>query len=119
MKDVAEQLFIQLNQAYEKNDIARVNKILAELEQGIFAPRSETVSEKSQLQSIITQLKFKIAQIETEIFEIKDSEAYQTISEINDWDGYFEQTKEQLTNEIAKLEQKLKEAKPFFGFFKS
>ena len=119
MKDVAEQLFIQLNQAYEKNDIARVNKILAELEQGIFAPRSETVSEKSQLQSIITQLKFKIAQIETEIFEIKDSEAYQTISEINDWDGYFEQTKEQLTNEIAKLEQKLKEEKPFFGFFKS
>ncbi len=119
MKDVAEQIFIQLNQAYEQNDIATVNKILAELEQGIFAPRSETVSEKSQLQSIITQLKFKIAQIETEIFEIKDSEAYQTISEINDWDGYFEQTKEQLTNEIVRLEQKLKEAKPFFGFFKS
>ena len=119
MKDIAEQLFIHLNQAYEQNDIATVNKILAELEQGIFAPRSETVSEKSQLQSIITQLKFKIAQIETEIFEIKDSEAYQTISEINDWDGYFEQTKEQLTNEIVRLEQKLKEAKPFFGFFKS
>ena len=76
MKDVAEQLFIQLNQAYEKNDIARVNKILAELEQGIFAPRSETVSEKSQLQSIITQLKFKIAQIETEIFEIKDRKSH-------------------------------------------
>lgn len=119
MKDVAEQIFIQLNQAYEQNDIATVNKILAELEQGIFAPRSETVSEKSQLQAIITQLKFKISQIETEIFELKDDETYQTISEINDWDGYFEQTKEQLTNEIAKLEQKLKEEKPFFGFFKS
>lgn len=119
MKDVAEQIFIQLNQAYEQNDIATVNKILAELEQGIFAPRSETVSEKSQLQGIITQLKFKIAQIETDIFALKDNETYQTISEIDDWDEYFNQIKEQLINEIAKLEQKLKEAKPFFGFFKS
>ena len=119
MKDVAEQIFIQLNQAYEQNDIATVNKILAELEQGIFAPRSETVSEKSQLQAIITQLKFKISQIETEIFELKDDETYQTISEIDDWDEYFNQTKEQLIDEIVRLEQKLKEAKPFFGFFKS
>ena len=44
---------------------------------------------------------------------------YQTISEIDDWDEYFNQTKEQLIDEIVRLEQKLKEAKPFFGFFKS
>lgn len=119
MKDVAEELFIQLNQAYEQNDIGTVSKILAEVEQGIFAPRSETVSEKSQLQAIITQLKFKTAQIETEIFEMKDSEAFQTINEIHDWDEYFNQTKEQLMSEVVKLEQKLKEEKPFFGFFKS
>ena len=110
MKEVAEQLFIQLNQAYEQNDVATVNKILAELEQGIFAPRSETVSEKSQLQAIITQLKFKISQIETEIFEIKDSEAYQTISEIDNWNQYFTDTKEQLIDEIDRLEQKLNES---------
>ncbi len=109
MKDVAEQLFIQLNQAYEQNDIATVNKILAELEQGIFAPRSETVSEKSQLQAIITQLKLKIAQLEAEIFEMKDSEAYQTISEINDWNRYFDDTREQLIDEIDRLEQLLDE----------
>lgn len=109
MKEIAEQLFIQLNEAYEKNDIQTVTKILAELEQGIFRPRSETVSEKSQLQAIITQLKFKIAQLEAEIFEMKDSEAYETIIDIEDWDQYFAYTKEQLIEEIDRLEQKLNE----------
>ncbi len=109
MKEIAEQLFIQLNEAYEKNDIQTVTKILAELEQGIFRPRSETVSEKSQLQAIITQLKFKIAQLEAEIFEMKDSEAYQTISKINDWNRYFDNIKEQLIDEIDRLEQLLDE----------
>ncbi len=109
MKEIAEQLFIQLNEAYEKNDIQTVTKILAELEQGIFRPRSETVSEKSQLQAIITQLKFKITRIEKEIFEMKESEAYETIIDIEDWDQYFAYTKEQLIEEIDRLEQKLNE----------
>ena len=109
MKEIAEQLFIQLNEAYEKNDIQTVTKILAELEQGIFRPRSETVSEKSQLQAIITQLKFKITRIEKEIFEMKESEAYETIIDIEDWDQYFANTKEQLIEEIDRLEQKLNE----------
>lgn len=107
MKDIAEQIFVQLNQAYEQNNIQAVNKILAELEQGIFTPRSETISEKSQFQAIITQLKFKIAQVEEEIFALKDSEAYQTISEIDDWNRYFAETKEQLIDEIDRLEQRL------------
>lgn len=110
MKEIAEQLFIQLNEAYEKNDIQTVTKILAELEQGIFRPRSETVSEKSQLQAIITQLKFKITRIEKEIFEMKESEAYETIIDIEDWDQYFAYTKEQLIEEIDRLEQKLNES---------
>lgn len=52
--------------------------------------------EKSQLQAIINQLKFKITRIEKEIFEMKESEAYETIIDIEDWDQYFANTKEQL-----------------------
>ena len=44
MKDIAEELFIQLNEAYRKNDLAEVKRILSELKQGMFKPRSETVS---------------------------------------------------------------------------
>ena len=109
MKEIAEQIFIQLNQAYEQNDIKTVNKILTELEQGIFRPRSETVNEKQKLQAIVGQLKFKIQQIESEIHEMKDSEAYQTIIDIDDWNRYFTDTKEKLIDEIDRLEQKLNE----------
>lgn len=107
MKDIAQAIFVQLNQAYEQNDITAVNRILAELEQGIFLPRSETVNEKQKLQAIIRQLKFKIAQIESEIFAMKDSEEYQTISQIVDWNAYFNDTKEQLVDEVDRLEEKL------------
>lgn len=104
MKDIAEELFIQLNEAYRKNDVAEVQRILAELKQGMFKPRSETVSKADQLKVIIQVLKHKIERVEQEIFAIKDSEDYQTISEIADWNVYFEEVKAQLIEEIDYLE---------------
>lgn len=92
MKEIAEQLFIQLNEAYEKNDIQTVTKILAELEQGIFRPRSETVSENLNYRQLLPSHS-KITRIEKEIFEMKESEAYATIIDIEDWDQYFANTK--------------------------
>lgn len=104
MKEIAEELFIQLNEAYRKNDVAEVQRILAELKQGMFKPRSETVSKADQLKVIIQVLKHKIERVEQEIFVIKDSEDYQTISEIADWNAYFEEVKAQLIEEIDYLE---------------
>ena len=104
MKEIAEELFIQLNKAYRKNDVAEVQRILAELKQGMFKPRSETVSKADQLKVIIQVLKHKIDRVEQEIFAIKDSEDYQTISEIADWNAYFEEVKAQLIEEIDYLE---------------
>lgn len=104
MKEIAEELFIQLNEAYRKNDVAEVQRILAELKQGMFKPRSETVSKADQLKVIIQVLKHKIERVEQEIFAIKDSEDYQTISGIADWNAYFEEVKAQLIEEIDYLE---------------
>lgn len=104
MKDIAEAMFIQLNEAYRKNDVAEVKKTLSELKQGIFKPRSETVSKVDQLKVIIQILKQKIERVEQEIFAIKDSEDYQTISEIADWNAYFEEVKAQLIEEIDYIE---------------
>ncbi len=100
MKDIAQELFIQLNKAYEKNDLVEVQNILSELRRGMFKPRSETVSEKDQLKIIIQILKNKVKTVEQDIFVIKDSEDYQTISDIDDWNVYFEQIKTQLIDEI-------------------
>lgn len=104
MKDIAEELFIQLNEAYRKNDLAEVQRILAELKQGMFKPRSETMSKADQLKVIIQILKHKVEKVEQEMFAIKDSEDYQTISGIADWNTYFEEIKNQLIKEIDCLE---------------
>ena len=104
MKDIAQEVFIKLNEAYEKNDVIEVQEILAELKQGMFKPRSETVSKSEQLKAIIQILKHKIEKVEQEIFAIKDSKDYQTISGITDWNAYFEEIKAQLIEEIDYLE---------------
>ncbi|MEC5210866.1 uncharacterized protein involved in tolerance to divalent cations [Psychrobacter sp. PL15] len=107
MKDIAQEIFIKLNEAYKKNDVDEVKQILSELRQDIFKPRSETVSESDQLKVIIKTLKHKIKNLEDEIFIIKDSEDYQTISSIDDWNSYFEDVKAQLIEEIDYLEAKI------------
>ncbi|KRG33285.1 phospholipase D-like domain-containing protein [Psychrobacter sp. P11G3] len=104
MKGIAEELFIQLNEAYRKNDLAEVKRILSELKQGMFKPRSETVSKADQLKVIIQILKHKIEKVEQELFAIKDSDDYQKISAINNWNAYFEEIKSQLIEEIDYLE---------------
>lgn len=104
MKDVAQETFIKLNEAYKNNDIEEVKRILTELRKGMFKPRSETVSESEQLKAIIKTLTYKIEKLEKEIFIIKDSEDYQTIHSIDDWDAYFDNIKAQLIEEIDYLE---------------
>ncbi|MGP9687768.1 phospholipase D-like domain-containing protein [Psychrobacter sp. AOP22-C1-C5] len=104
MKDIAQEIFIKLNEAYKKNDVDEVKQILSELRQDIFKPRSETVSESDQLKVIIKMLKHKIKNLEDEIFMIKGSEDYQTIHSIEDWNSYFEDVKAQLIEEIDYLE---------------
>ncbi|MGX2974325.1 phospholipase D-like domain-containing protein [Ursidibacter arcticus] len=108
LKEVAMEMFNELKQAYEENDLERVKEILDELEQGnAFKPRSETLNEKDKLKVAIQKLKAKIQQLEAEIIEIKDSEEYQTISNIDDWDEYFESIQQQLINEIERIELEL------------
>lgn len=104
MKDIAQEVFIKLNETYEKNDVTEVQEILAELKQGMFKPRSETVSKTEKLKVIIQTLKHKIKKVEQEVFAIKDSKDYQTISNLADWNAYFEEVKAQLVEEIDYLE---------------
>lgn len=107
LKEIAEETFNRLKQAYEANDLNSVNEILADLQQGKFTKRSDTINEKEKLKAEIQKLKSKIAHLEAEIFAIKESEEYQTITEIEDWDDYFDDIRSQLMNEIERFETEL------------
>lgn len=105
MKAEATETFTKLKQAYEENNLELVQEILTNLEQGkFFKSRTDLISEKEKLKLEIQRLREKIQQLEAEIYAIKESEEYKTISKIEDWGEYFINVRNQLIAEIEKIE---------------
>ena len=106
----AEQMMIELSLAYEKKDLKRVNEILNNLKKGILTTSNGVEnSDKIKLRALANQLRSKIKDIENEIINIKQSEQYQAILEIEDWETYFEILKTQLNNELNLLKQEIED----------
>ena len=104
-KELADKLFTELNAAYERNDLQRVREILENLEKGnFFASKSDTITEKQLMKAEIEKMRLRIKELKKQVGEIKESEAFKTVSIISDWDNYFEQAKEKLTEQVKGLE---------------
>ena len=105
LKEYAEAVFRELQEAYEKNDLKKVSEILATLEKGeIFVPKSEGINEKTKLKAEVIKLRKKLNDLKKELNELKTTETYQTIVKIDDWEEYFKVTKQKLTKELNTLE---------------
>ena len=103
-KEAANKIFIALKTAYEANDLNEVSRNLEDLEKGgYFKSLSEIGLESDILKASILKLKTQIKNIEAEIKEITDSETYQTIISIKDWNVYFESQKSKLIQELEYL----------------
>ena len=104
----AEEIFKELNEANAKNDLVRVTEILENLEKGILkAEKGDSISDKEILRATINRLKIKLKQLESEILNIKQSDTFKTVTSIEDWEIYFEKTKEKLKSELEKLKKEL------------
>jgi hypothetical protein len=100
----AEKVFIELREAYDQHDLEKVKRILKDLEIGnSFRSQSDTISEKELLKAMVEKLRQKLQQLEKEIITIKESETFMTINTIADWDIYFNETKNQLEQELQSL----------------
>lgn len=105
-KDAAQEIFIELKNAYDTNNLKKVTEILEELEKGnYFKSKSDTISEKELLKVAIAKLRKQIEKLEIEIVTIKQSDTFKTIIEITDWDTYFKNTKQILQIELDHLKQ--------------
>ena len=103
-KAEAEETFIALKNAYDENDIKKVNQILRDLElNNHFGSKSQTITEKAKLVARLANLKQRRKQLEKDIINLKESETFQTINNISDWNAYFEETKTQLEQELQNL----------------
>ena len=48
-KELATKMFTDLKNAYDNNNLEKLNKILSELERGIFKSQGNTITEKDKL----------------------------------------------------------------------
>ena len=85
-----------------------LHKILENLEKGILTSlKGEGLSDKDLLRATIERLKIKLEELAGQIQNIKQNETFELLSEIDDWDLYFEQTREKLQEELDELRKKL------------
>lgn len=104
-KDAAERIFIELKEAYDASNLEKVNEILTELEKGnFFKAKSETILEKDLLKVAIEKLKRQVKTIASDIVTIKQSETFKVVSDIKDWNAYFNTTKQKLKEELEALQ---------------
>ena len=104
----AEEIFKELNEANSKNDLQKVSEILANLEKGILSTsKGDKLTDKDKLRETVNRLRVKVKILETEIITIKQSVTFKTIIDIDDWDGYFNRTKEKLQRELEELTQEI------------
>jgi hypothetical protein len=104
-KELADKLFTELNAAYERNDLEKVKEILENLEKGnFFVNKSDAINEKQLMKVEIEKLKMRIRKLQEQMQLIKESDAYKTISSIEDWDAYFAETKQKLEEQAKELD---------------
>ena len=103
-KEEATKIFIALNSAYKRKDLAKVKEILKGLETGeSFAYGSDEINDKVLLRKKSETLREKINIINQEIETLLQSETYIIIKETDDLDAYFDALKESLTFEKEAL----------------
>lgn len=108
-KEEATKIYIALNSAYKRKDLAKVKEILKGLESGkTFAFGSDEINDKEHLRKKSEILRKKIDIIKKEIEALLQSDIYRTIKETDDLDAYFNALKESLINEKEELILELK-----------
>ena len=109
LKEKANEIMQSLNDAYSRRDINKVKQILLNLENGlVFEVLSDKIDNKEILKSKIEEFRQSIINIQEEIENIKVDDTFKTISNLENWDEYFEKLKNELQAEEIRLENESK-----------
>ena len=110
LKEKAHEIMQSLNDAYSKKNIEQVKKILLSLENGTtFKTVSSDIEDKELLLNKIKEFEQNISDLEDEIEHIKLDDTFTTITQLDNWDEYFEELKNELIEQKANLEKEAME----------
>lgn len=104
MEDEARTYFNALREAYQRNDVARVEEIADVLEESGFAQRSAAPrGDQAQLEARAERLRRRIATVEDALDELRATKAHQVLTRTDDLDAYFDALKQELRREMRQL----------------
>jgi len=108
-KEEATKIFVALNEAYKRKDLAKVEEILKGLESGVaFAYASDEINDVEVLREKSEILRKKIEELKEELGVLKESEAYVVISSTADLESYFLELRDALVYERDEMREALK-----------
>lgn len=108
-KAKAEDIFKELNAAYQHNDLTKVSEILEKLLTGeSFSITSDALFDKKILKEKIEVTRQKIKGSKLEIEALRRDGTFVLVSKIDDLDAYLEQIKEELLDEKEALLEKMR-----------
>ena len=109
-KEKAEDIFKDLNSAYQQNDIKKVSDILNSLLKGEnFNYESDAIFDRKVLKNKIEITREKIKIVKTEIEVIKKDETFILINELDSVEEYIYDIKDDLKEEKESILRKMKE----------
>ena len=104
LKEQAHDMMSQLNDAYSKHDIVRIQEILLSLENGTgFNIASDTITNKKQLRTKIVDIRNMMALYEKELQDIEENEVLKIMKEYDDLEEYFTALETELEAEYERL----------------
>ena len=99
----AEEIFIELNEAYKANDLERLRTISEQLKTGHMLSKSEGITTLKKLESSFNTLNQKLKDWQEKLANLQQMPSYKTISSIDDWEVYFEETRVVLEAQLKRL----------------
>ncbi len=107
-KVAAHRIFVELQDAYKGNDLARVREIHeALIAGGIPGTRSTTLSEAEALKTAIAELEYAIAKQVAELKALQESDGARLVKAAGsteaDWQSFFAQQGEALEKELVRI----------------
>lgn len=104
MKIKAHKVFVELQDAYTKNDLDRVQEILYKLENGIFEIDEKTIiSDKEQLLKRVAYLRLRKDELNSELIKTRNDKSYRDIISIKNMDSFYDQEKIRLETILNNL----------------
>lgn len=104
----AEALFVQLQTAYRRNDLAGLRAIHAAAREGrFFVARSATLTEVEALGRAVLALRQQVQALEAGIRRLREGSTYRTLKDLTDWDAWFAEQRAALDSAISELQDEL------------